>query len=287
MLRVLIGRHRSASSWSRIVLRDISRALKLDVLTIFAEEQYADYSSLGEMVRVKRPDCLVLTNAIRSHVETLPPDARVVHLFRDPRDIVASGYFSHRNDHPVEIDGVKWPELVGHRENLLQLDRDSGMMAEIEFSGYFLDHMLEWNWGAPGVHEVKMEDLVADSIPQWRRILEFWELAPDDSKRDTLRRAICTWNLAKWRNTPKSLVTLRKVLPRLPLDQLPAGYVEEAVDFFNFTRLSQGRKIGDENENHHYRKGIPGDWRNHLNEDHLKLFRKRYGDLVERMGYEW
>lgn len=287
MLRVLIGRHRSASSWSRIVLRDISRALNLDVLTIFAEEQYADYPSLGDMVRARKPDCLVLTNAVRSHVETLPSDARVVHLFRDPRDIVASGYFSHRNDHPVEIDGVKWPELVGHRENLLQLDRDSGLMAEIEFSGYFLDHMLEWNWGGPDVLEVKMEDLVTNSVPQWRRILEFWELAPDDSKRDALRRAICTWNLAKWRKTPKSLSTLRNVLPRLPLDRLPAGYVEDAVYFFNFNALSQGRKVGEVNENHHYRKGIPGDWRNHLNEEHLKLFRKRYGDLVERMGYEW
>jgi hypothetical protein len=48
-----------------------------------------------------------------------------------------------------------------------------------------------------------------------------------------------------------------------------------------------GRKIGEEDEKSHYRKGIAGDWRNHLTDDHVKLFRKCHGDLVERLGYDW
>jgi hypothetical protein len=35
----------------------------------------------------------------------------------------------------------------------------------------------------------------------------------------------------------------------------------------------------------HVRTATTGDWQNHLTEAHLTIFRERYGELIERLGY--
>jgi hypothetical protein len=233
--------------WSKAITQDVAETLGKRFQIYFVHDQWAEHGTLGNAVEALRPDFLMLTNARQQDVDTLP-ESRGVHLFRDPRDMVTSAYFSHRNSHPINVDGVRWTELIRHRINLLKLDKDAGMMAEVEFSGYFLDNMLSWNYDAPNVLAVRMEELVSDPAGQWRRILAHWEV----------------------------------------LDLLPDGYLDELLATHTFDRMAGGtRKIGQEDETSHYRKGVAGDWRNHLSEDHLTLFRKLYGDLVERLGYEW
>jgi hypothetical protein len=233
--------------WSKAIVQDVAATLGMRFQIYLAHHQWAEHGSLGDAVAALRPDFLMLTNARPMDVDTLP-ESRGVHLFRDPRDMVVSAYFSHRNSHPIDVDGVRWTELIRHRINLLKMDKDAGMAAEVEFSGYFLDHMLSWNYDAPDVLPVRMEDLVSDPARQWRRMLAHWQV----------------------------------------LDLLPDGYLDELLRTRSFEQMAGGaRKIGEEDEKSHYRKGVAGDWRNHLTEDHLKLFRKRYGDLVERLGYDW
>jgi sulfotransferase family protein len=248
VLRAFYARHRAASMWSKAIVQNIAEALDMRFQIYFVPDQWAEHGTLGDAVAALRPDFLMLTNARQCDVDTLP-ETRAVHLFRDPRDMVVSGYFSHRNSHPIDVDGVRWTELIRHRINLLKMDRDAGMMAEVEFSGgYFLDHMLSWDYEAPNVLGIRMEDLVSDSVAQWRRALAHWEV----------------------------------------LDLLPDGYLDELLRTHTFERMAGGaRKIGQEDETSHYRKGVAGDWRNHLTDDHLELFRKRYGALVDRLGYGW
>lgn len=82
------------------------------------------------------------------------------------------------------------------------------------------------------------------------------------------------------------MVRLRKVLPRAPLRRLPHGYIPMTLEHFTFAKMSgSDRKPGDVDEMNHYRKGVPGDWRNYFTDRHVKAFRQRYGDLVERLGY--
>lgn len=288
MLRAFFGRHKSASTWARNILHEAAAALKLDILTIHAPQQWADYASVGDMIRDKQPDIFVMTNARQADLETMP-ELRALNIIRDPRDIIVSGYFSHRNSHPEELSGVPWTELQEHRKHLLKLDKEEGLLAEIEFARLFLKPMGEWNYHNPGVLELRMEDLITDSARLWRVALAHLQLLPEEeSRNDQLHLAAVKWNLASRRETPKLMAQMRRVLPPVPMQRLPYSYVDNALQRFSFTRLSKtGRKPGEEDVNSHYRKGVSGDWKNHLTEKHLEHFRNIHGDLVERLGYQW
>lgn len=55
---------------------------------------------------------------------------------------------------------------------------------------------------------------------------------------------------------------------------------------FRFERLSGGRSRGEEDVTSHYRKAMPGDWRNHFSESLKAAFKERWGDLLIATGYE-
>jgi hypothetical protein len=288
VLRAFFGHHRAATTWIRTILHDAATALNLSICTIHNETNWTGYASVGDKVRAEQPDLLVLTNARHDDVATLP-ELRGFHVVRDPRDIVVSGYFSHRYSHPESFGGVVWQELGPHRQALEQLDHDRGMLAEIEFSAGFLQPLADWEYGQRSdVIELRMEDLITDPVGQWTAILTHLDLlsAPGDGGEWGARVA-ATWNLAQRRKAPRVLALARRALPAVGLNRLPRAYVASTLDRFSFTRLTSGRKRGEEDPTHHYRRGIPGDWRNHLTEAHLTEFRVRYGTLVERLGYEW
>ncbi|GAA1402099.1 hypothetical protein ACFQZ4_47665 [Catellatospora coxensis] len=283
MLRAFFGRHKTASTWARSILHDAAHALGLKVLTVHVPDQWAGHASVGDYVRAEQPDLLVMTNVTQAQFETLPP-LRGLNVIRDPRDIIVSGYFSHRNSHPEQLMGIVWHELVAHRRVLSEVDVEAGLLAEIEFSGVFLDPMCEWNYANPGVLELRMEDMVADPYATWTRALTHLDLvAPGGFER--LRHAASTWNLADRRETPRSLARARRFLPPVPLRRLPQAHVAGALARFSFERLSQGRRPGQEDVHSHYRRGVAGDWRNHLSEVHLKAITARYGDIVQQFGY--
>ncbi len=286
MLLVYTGRHKAASSWSRFILAEAASALGLRTLTVIHPLQWAEHGSLGALIEDKKPDLVSLTNARQEDYDTLPP-RRTVNVIRDPRDMVVSGYFSHRNSHITKALGITWHELIEHRERLHELDVDDGLMEEIEFSGYFLDPMAQWNYAQPEVLELRMEDLIADKVGLWTQIFDHFELlVPRGRVTEWVHTAAVRWNLITNREKPRPLIPVRKALPRLPIRQLPRGYVPWALDHFTFARMSNStRRPGEVDEMNHYRKGIPGDWRNYLTERHLKAFRQRYGDLIERLGY--
>jgi hypothetical protein len=287
MLRAFFGRHKSASTWARNIIHDAAAALDMKILTIHVSAQYESYGTLGDMIRVERPDILIMTRPFQHEVDTIEDELRAVHLIRDPRDIIVSGYFSHRNSHPEVFGGIAWPELIEHRKTLKSVDKEAGIEAEIEFSNLFLEPMSTWNYHQPGVLEIKMEDLIADQAKQWTVLFSHYEmLYPEGTGGERVKLAKVRWNLAARRGTPRTLALMRKALPRVPLDRLPHSYVDNVLDRYSFTNLSKSdRKPGQVDENNHYRKGMARDWENHLTPRHLELINRRYGDLVQRLGY--
>jgi hypothetical protein len=64
--------------------------------------------------------------------------------------------------------------------------------------------------------------------------------------------------------------------------RMPQTVLEELLDAYSFEKLS-GRKPGQEDPSAHYRKGVPGDWRNHFN-DRIQL---RFSELTGDLLYLW
>jgi len=286
MLRAFFGHHKAATTWARNILRESTIALNLDMQVVHSPTVWDGHASLGDWVRAARPDLIVLTNARIEDVETLP-ELRGVHVIRDPRDILVSGYFSHMNSHPEVVDGVPWDDLPPHRRHLREVSEDEGLLAELAFIAPYIDSMSTWRQ-QPNILELRMEDLTRDPLTAWRPIFAHLQLArPEPSWSDLARWGLLRWNLAKRREQPPVLAQLRRVLPAVPFGRLPAGYVPEVLDRYSFASLTDGRQVGEEDQGHHYRRGVAGDWRNHLKPIHLKAFRDRFGDLVERLGYEW
>jgi hypothetical protein len=67
---------------------------------------------------------------------------------------------------------------------------------------------------------------------------------------------------------------------------MPPATLKALLDAHSFETLSGGRKPGEEDVNAHYRKGIAGDWRNHLTGQRLGYFHAVAGDLATFLGYE-
>jgi hypothetical protein len=66
--------------------------------------------------------------------------------------------------------------------------------------------------------------------------------------------------------------------------RVPRKVLEEVLDTYSFEKLS-GRKPGQEDPKAHYRKGVPGDWRNHFNEKIHARFTAVAGDLISLWNY--
>lgn len=70
----------------------------------------------------------------------------------------------------------------------------------------------------------------------------------------------------------------------LELD-LPEEKLEKILSQHSFQRLAHGRKQGEENQNHHYRKGIHGDWKNYFSPKVEEAFAEQAGDLLNVLDY--
>lgn len=55
----------------------------------------------------------------------------------------------------------------------------------------------------------------------------------------------------------------------------------------SFQVLSGGRQPGKEDASSHYRKGVPGDWKNSFTSAHVTKFKAVIGELLACAGYEW
>lgn len=173
---------------------------------------------------------------------------RGTHLVRDPRDMVVSGYFYHLW---CNEEWCKKPvdDLDGssYQEMLNQLDQDEGIQFEMA-SGY-------------GPFQRTM------------------------------------YRMSEWNYEDPLIMELR-------LEELadnPALF-SDIFDFYGFNKKEKkvalqiaydntfekitGRRAGIEDKNHHFRKGVPGDWRNYFTTSHKVWFKEHYQGLLEKLGYE-
>lgn len=83
---------------------------------------------------------------------------------------------------------------------------------------------------------------------------------------------------------PDQLVFLKDIFSHCRIS-LPDPDIQYLVDHYSFKNIS-GRRAGTEDQKHHYRKGVSGDWRNYFSEEHKQRFNLEAGEFLIALGYE-
>lgn len=169
-----------------------------------------------------------------------PERYRAFFVFRDPRDIVVSDYYSLKTTH------APMGSIPRIRKVLQERPMKDGLL-------YVIQHLSD-------------EGLFNS--------LRSWAVAP---KSETLR-LFHYEDLTGERQREEVDQMLRHcgiVLPPAELTTLLSRY--------SFSRMRKDPTGTPEMS--HYRKGTPGDWRNHFDDDIYEAFEAATGNLVELLGY--
>ena len=224
----------------------------------------------------RKVDFLSYGNADVQFLQSLPKH-RGFHIIRDPRDIVISAYFSHRNSHST----ASWSELEPHRAKLRQLSKNDGIAEEIRFRERSFHHMQSWNYAQENILEIRFEDLIHRYYETLLTVFEHLGLISQTDYRFIRRFGGLYRELTAFTRS-----TLDLSLPRLtsrPI--LPAAEILTIAWRNRFEAKTKGRSRGDEDVSSHNRKGKPGDWATHFSSDHKALFKSTYPGIVPDLGY--
>jgi hypothetical protein len=251
-LLAYFGHHKAASTWIRDVVQDACEQLRLRCAYVHSPRQFE--SGLKRFVEQHQVDFLIHANAQLDHVREILGDLRGIHVVRDPRDMAVSAYFSHLNSHPAK----EFPHLLEYRDKLRNSTKEDGLLMELA-RPYVYGAMAAWDYSLPNVLELRMEDILRDPRESFGRVFAFLGIVEGHPE---------SWEGGAGR-------------PRLTLDK-----VAEIVARNDFTEKTGGRRPGEEDVNSHYRKGVPGDWRNHFTERHKDYIKKNLNGLLVKLGYE-
>lgn len=111
-----------------------------------------------------------------------PHPHRTVYIFRDPRDLVVSGYYSTIGTHR-EVPYRKAPHLEALRTALRTMSLDLGLLYTVELGADRLVEMASWVGVADEeVALFRLEDITANPEPEVRRMLEHCGIHLDDAE---------------------------------------------------------------------------------------------------------
>lgn len=262
--------------WVHAIMERAARDLGLRFSYAFLPDSFG--GDLRQFVENERTDVLVYGNADFEQVRRLDLErVRGFHYVRDPRDIVVSGYFSHRNTHST--DG--WKDLIPYREKLQSASKEEGLHLELEFEAAQFEEMRGWRDCPPhvAIRQYRIEELTANPYARMLEILTQLGLVDEEYYSPGKR----------FRFLASKVVThLRSLGIALPgaVSKLPAERVLGLLYECDFRQQAKGRKPGEEDRKSHFRKGVHGDWLNHFSLEHLQSFKERYEDLLFQFGYE-
>jgi hypothetical protein len=198
-------------------------------------------------------------------------------MLSEIENIIVSAYFSHLKTHSVDT----WPELIAHRMKLQQCDQETGLFHEIAFRKEQFDEMRSWRgFHGDNIMQVRIEDVTSRTYQSILSIVGFMGLLSEERYSLTKRFQFLFARILR-----KIEHDMEVPLPRI-IHTLPAERILGIVWKNEFEKKAGGRKVGEENKNSHYRKGVHGDWKNYLTRDHIALIKQQYDDVILQYGYE-
>ena len=194
-----------------------------------------------------------------------------VHIIRDPRDIIVSGYLYHRRttekwcintdfsmrppilfpkvpysqEHRSEEWKIRYlTSLAGmsYQENLLHMSQQQGLMFEMNnYGAWTIESMQEWDYGLTNILEIKFENLMNSYDDTFRRIFKHIRFSKSES--DVGLNIAAQHDLG--RRSPEEI------------DKMP--------------HVSSARATK---------------WKEYFEIQHKEAFLDRFGDVLVKLGYE-
>lgn len=242
------------SVWSR----DDDTQAHLDGLTRAAIEYFLTerLAKTGKsLVGDKTP---LTSETVIREISTIFPEAKVIHILRDGRDVAVSSVH-HAWNHTIQQGGINEISDEGlDRRDRYRADPEAFLASgESIFAGNQLAHIAT-SWArrvsravedGPALlkenyAEVRYEDLLKDPEVEVGRLLRF---LGTDAGEETTRRCV------------------------------------ESASFESWTK---GRERGQEDPTSFLRKGVAGDWKNVFTEEDRRVFEEAAGRLLADLGYE-
>jgi hypothetical protein len=222
-------------------------------INFFLTEELAksDKKIVGDKTPLLSPEFVEEINLIY-------PEAKVIHIIRDGRDVAVS-MMHHLWNRAIDQGGIQKlnPEEVKRREAYREdpqrvLEADEGIFTEerlrqiAENWNHRVGKTVETGPALFGINytQVRYEDLLNQPHEEVKQLAEF--LGADTSKEA----------------------------------------IEQAVSMASFEKATKGRERGQEDPTSFFRKGVAGDWKNYFTERDKEIYKEAAGDLLIKLGYE-
>jgi hypothetical protein len=169
---VVATHHKAGTVWMFTVFRAIARELGANYVNF--------WSQYGRLERALKPPFILLNHdsTFLQHADVLRrQDVRILHLIRDPRDVLISAMHYHRTASESWLheklqgnDNAPYQQKLNalateHEQYLFELENSTSSTIEA---------MLDWQYDRPNCLEVRYEDLWRDrSMALWSRIVAF------------------------------------------------------------------------------------------------------------------
>jgi sulfotransferase family protein len=185
---VVATHHKTGTVWMDGVFKTIAREVGVP---------YVDFrSQYGRLDEALRGPFILLNydSNFREHADLLDrEDVRVLHLVRDPRDVLISAMHYHKKSRESWLhEPIPGYDNVTYQRSLRMLpSKFDQYVFEMEHStASTLRDVLSWRYGRENCFETRYEDLRQDEqLDHWRRISEF--LGFDEREREISCR--CFW----------------------------------------------------------------------------------------------
>ena len=154
--------HKVGTSWFSKILPHIARDFNLQF-------QYGDQTGINTHTDIFFDDHSRLNPDEFQHY-------RGVHLIRDPRDIIISGFHYHKWTEEAWANEAKdhW-QGMSYKEKLNSLDKHNGLIFEMEHIGReTINEMLAWNYHNKSFLEIKYEDLLVSQQEIFSKIFQHY-----------------------------------------------------------------------------------------------------------------
>lgn len=206
---------------------------------------------VGDKTPFVTEDCL-------KEINLLLPEAKVIHIIRDGRDVAVSA-MHHAWNHAVDAGGhlsIK-PEELAKRDAYRKDPKAFLASGESIFDEGRLREGFVKSWKSMTARAIEQgPDLLNDKYTEVR-----YEDLLERPEKETGR----LFDFLGARTDEK--------------------IVRQCVEATNFERISK-RKRGEEDSASFLRKGVAGDWKNVFTKRDRQIFKEEAGDLLVRLGYE-